>query len=55
VLVGSTRLKGGRCIPVWSCEGHREGVDGATSLSRVIDSPDAEQDGGREQHYGDRQ
>jgi len=23
---GSHRLKGGRRIPVWSCEGHREGV-----------------------------
>ena len=27
--VGTTRLKGGRRIPVWSCEGHREGVEGA--------------------------
>jgi hypothetical protein len=27
VWAGTTRLKGGKRIPVWSCEGHREGVD----------------------------
>ena len=24
---GTTGLKGGKRIPVWSCEGHREGVE----------------------------
>jgi len=28
VCSGTTRLKGGRRIPVWSCERHRDGVEG---------------------------
>jgi hypothetical protein len=27
---GYSRLEGGRRIPVWSCEGHREGIEEAT-------------------------
>jgi len=29
VWVGNTRLAGGKQIRVWSCEGHREGVEQA--------------------------
>jgi len=27
MLAGTTRLKGGRRIRVWSCDGHREGIE----------------------------
>ena len=29
VVAGRRTLRGGRRIPVWSCEGHREGVERA--------------------------
>jgi hypothetical protein len=31
VWVGNTRLSGGKLIPVWSCDGHREDVVEALS------------------------
>lgn len=41
---GTTLLKGVRRIPVWSCDGHREGVDGSERTSPV---PKAELASGR--------
>jgi|HubBroStandDraft_4_1064222.scaffolds.fasta_scaffold505447_2 hypothetical protein len=39
VVRGSHRLKGGRRIPAWSCEGHSEEIDGtAVWPSRYNDS-----------------
>jgi hypothetical protein len=32
VVAGQHRLKGGKRIPVWSCEGHSAGVEGANRL-----------------------